>query len=155
MLCNKFFKILRILGVLSAFLFAIVMGKVLAQSENAPGKAKGGKDVVSESAVAKTIRGAVSYVDNKYVAVVYNRNDQTGEEEEIGFWIDQEVSFNHMKNLGQLGVGDTIDIQYDEVKEDYSEIKPDGSEVPKTRVKAHRVKGLTFISPAKASLRTQ
>lgn len=154
MSCNRFFRVLKVMGLLVALLVSVIMGKVLAQSENAGGKPKGGKGGASESVAAQTLRGTVSYADGKYVAIVYQRDDAKGEEYEMGFWVDQNVNFQRVKGLSQLNVGDTVEIQYDEIQESYVE-EVDGVLKNKTRVKERKASGVAFLSPAKSRLSGQ
>lgn len=80
----------------------------------------------------KEIQGVVSWISKRYIAVVFKSDDATRSEEEMLLPFDKDLKFEHRKNLGEISVGDTVAVQYEEVTQD----SPDGA---KTNRQAKKV----------------
>jgi len=69
----------------------------------------------------KGVTGEISAVSKDFIAIVYQRNEKTGTEEEIAFPVPKDVKLDHIQNLGQLGVGDFVDVAFEERTEEGKE----------------------------------
>lgn len=101
---------------------------------------KKGKRIVASN--LKEIQGEVAGISKDSIAIVYNRNEATGEEHEMSFPVSKGVSIVHKKNIKEIAVGDTVNVQYEEVTEKYEEDKEKDSEVNR------KAKVITFLKPA-------
>ncbi|MCK5014092.1 MAG: hypothetical protein KAS66_09755 [Candidatus Omnitrophica bacterium] len=151
MLCNNIF-IKSGLKIILCFLVVTVMAAGTLYATPKADKVVARKKIGVEKPVKKSISGKISYVDNKYVSIVVNRNNETKTEDEMGFWIDGEVQANFRKKLSEMKRGDRIQIEYDEVFQDYEEVKANGAVERKTKIDKLRAKNIKFLAPAKSSL---
>lgn len=101
--------------------------------------AQGGKGEVASGSVMKEVQGEISWMNAKYIAVVYNRDLTAGVEDEILLPIDNDIRLQHRQKLSELAVGDTVTIQYAEDTED------DGEGNVKTKRHARLI---SFVKPA-------
>lgn len=69
----------------------------------------------------KGVSGEVSSVSKDFIAIVYRRDAAKGTEEEVAFPIAKDVKIEHKKSLGQIGIGDMVDVQFEEVTEETKE----------------------------------
>lgn len=69
----------------------------------------------------KIVSGEVSGIGRDFIAVVYNRDEAKGTEEEIALPIAKDVILEHRKSLEQIAVGDLVDVQFEDVKEETKE----------------------------------
>ena len=67
------------------------------------------------------ISGEVSAISKDFIAIVYGRNAAKGSEEEIALPIAKDVIIEHKKNLSEIGAGDTVDVEYEEISEETKE----------------------------------
>ena len=65
--------------------------------------------------VAKEIQGEVAGISKDSIAIIYNRNEATGEEYEMSFPVAKEVDIVHKKSINEIAVGDTVNVQYEEI----------------------------------------
>lgn len=89
----------------------------------------------------KEIQGEVAGISQDSIAIVYNRNEATGEEYEMSFPVDKGVSIAHKRNIKEIAVGDIVNVQYEEVTEKYD----DQEKEPEINRKAAVI---TFLKPA-------
>ena len=149
------FKPMNITKIIFGLILAIyIAGPVMAQSEKASEKAKGadapGQAAVTESAAAarnevtkvetKEVTGEVSGVSKDFIAIVYKKDDASHASYEVALPIQGTPILQHISNVKQIKVGDTITVQYDEM------IKTD--EKGKNAVVGRNAKTITFVSPA-------
>lgn len=99
-----------------AVIFAISIGLCVATiaSVQGEGTKKAGR-------VIKGISGEVSAISKDFIAIVYRRDAAKGTEEEIALPIAKDVIIEHKKNLSEIGVGDMVDVEFEEVTEDTGE----------------------------------
>lgn len=144
-----FYRGIGLGGMVFSLLLVSAVGKVDAAPSQ--GKKVVRTDVVAETASPKAVTGTISYVDGKYISIVYNTDSADGTEYEIGFWVDEatQAAPEWKKDLTKLNTGDTVDISYDEMIEEYDALLEDGTKERKARVKEFKPKGLTFRAPAK------
>lgn len=92
---------------------------LLFQDTNAD-EAKG--KVLKRTTAAKEMQGEISGISKRYISLIYERNLEKGTEEEILLPLaEQAVTLEHIRDLKQLGVGDTIGVQYDEESTQYED----------------------------------
>jgi len=92
--------------------------------------------------VAKEIQGEVAGISKDSIAIIYNRNEATGEEYEMSFPVAKEVDIVHKKSINEIAVGDTVNVQYEETTEKSAEDKEKDLEIKR------QVKVITFLRPA-------
>ena len=68
------------------------------------------------------ISGEVSAVSKDFIAVVYRSDKAKGSEEEIALPVANDAVVEHKQSLAQIGVGDMVDVEYEE----YTEETPEG-----------------------------
>lgn len=115
--------------------------------------AKGKSDLVSKEkgttgtreekdakTLAKEVTGEVSGISNNFIAVVYSRDEAKHSEKEIPLTIEGAPRLEHIGNLSQIKLGDTVTVQYDEL----IGVREDGKEI----VTGRRAKVIKFIRPA-------
>lgn len=112
------------------------------------------KDSLAENqqVILKKVTGTVSYLDGKYIAVVYEKDKDSGDEYEIGFFVQSDLKLQHKRKLSDIKRGDTVQILYEELQEEYEEVKDDGKKEMKTKIVDRQAKALTFIKPARGDL---
>jgi hypothetical protein len=89
-------------------------------------------------AVMKQVTGQVSAIDKRCIAVVYKR-DAAGEYE-IPLTIKEPPKLEHVKELNQIKMGDTVTVQYEQM----TEISKDGKEI----IGEKFAKTIIFLKPA-------
>ena len=92
--------------------------------------------------VAKEIQGEVAGISKDSIAIIYNRNEATGEEYEMSFPVAKEAGIAHKKSISEIAVGDTVNVQYEEITEKSAEDKEKDPEIKR------QVKVITFLRPA-------
>ena len=68
------------------------------------------------------ISGEVSAVSKDFIAVVYRSDKEKGSEEEIALPVAAEAVVEHKQSLSEIGIGDMVDVEYEE----YTEETPEG-----------------------------
>lgn len=71
--------------------------------------------------VMKGVSGEVSAIGKDYIAIVYNRDMKKGTEEEIMLSIAKDIKLEHKRSLSEIGAGDTVEVQFEEVTEQTNE----------------------------------
>lgn len=66
-------------------------------------------------AVNKKVSGEVSGVSNNFIAVVYGRNEKAKSSLEMAFNIGSHVNVMNKKSLKEIGIGDTVEVEYQEI----------------------------------------
>ena len=102
--------------------------------------------------VSKTTTGTVSYIDARYISVVYQTDEKEGVEYEIGFHLNEGVKLERFKDIGQINRGDTVELTYDEVQEEYEAKSNDGTSKTEMRILERKPRVITFVRPAKPEL---
>ena len=64
--------------------------------------------------VEKSIGGEVSAINKNYISVVYHRDLNKHSQDEIGIPIGAGVTVEHKKDISQIGMGDTVEVKYEE-----------------------------------------
>lgn len=91
----------------------------------------------------KEVQGEVVSISKDYISVLYNRDSKKGIEYEMLLPIDENTKLERIKNIKELNVGDTINIEYEE-----ESIIPDKGEVKASR----KAKLVSFVAPAPKGL---
>lgn len=99
-------KILLALSIMSIGLCVTVV---------APAQREGTKKI---GRVIKGISGEVSAISKDFIAIVFRRDEAKGAEEEIALPIAKDVIIEHKKSLSEIGVGDTVNVEFEEVTEE-------------------------------------
>jgi hypothetical protein len=73
------------------------------------------KDEEKTTSVANKVTGQISSINKNSIAVVYKRDEAKGEEFEMLFPIDKNLRVVHKKNIAELAVGDTVEVQFEDV----------------------------------------
>lgn len=128
----NFFKnmTLTVCGIMLA-VFVFCIAQCSAQEKNA-------KKVVTS---VREIEGEVSGIGYNAIAIIYNRNLQTGVEEEILLPYDAVTPVVNKKTVKDISIGDTVSIQIEESGE--------GDKV------SRKAKQIRFVKPAQAELSTK
>lgn len=63
--------------------------------------------------VTKDIEGKVSGISANFIAVVYGENKEASLE--MAFDLNKNVKVGHKKSLSEIGMGDTVKVDYDEI----------------------------------------
>src|SRR3990167_7089594 len=92
--------------------------------------------------VAKEIQGEAAGISKDSIAIIYNRNEATGEEYEMSFPVAKEGDIVHKKRINEIAVGDTLNVKYEETTEKSAEDKEKDLEIKR------QVKVITFLRPA-------
>lgn len=77
--------------------------------------------VKAEGRVMKGVSGEVSGISKDFIAIVYHRDPKTSSEEEIALPIAKDVKLEHKKSIDQIGVGDVVDVRFEEIAEETKE----------------------------------
>lgn len=101
---------------------------------------KKGKRIVASN--LKEIQGEVAGIIQDSIAIVYNRNEATGEEYEMSFPVDKGVNIVHKRSIKEIAVGDIVNVQYEEVTEKYDDDQEKDPEINR------KAKVITFLKPA-------
>lgn len=104
-ICLIFFLVLGLTGIAFA---QVAKQKVAVQKEKA-------EKLVRRTNTMKEVVGEVVWMNDKYIAVLYNRDPQTGDEYEILLpWNKKTIGLEHLRNAGEVQKGDIIRIKYEE-----------------------------------------
>ncbi|MFA5100308.1 MAG: hypothetical protein WC547_05455 [Candidatus Omnitrophota bacterium] len=94
------------------------------------------------SSVVKQVQGEVSNISKRSISIVFERNEETGEEFEMLFPVDlKEIKIEHKRSYGDISQGDTVLVIYREETSDYGD---------KQEMKA-KTDVIRFLKPADAS----
>jgi hypothetical protein len=66
-------------------------------------------------AVNKKVTGEVGGISNKFIAVVYGRNEKDKASLEMAFNIGSHVNIVNKKSMKEIGIGDTVEVEYQEI----------------------------------------
>ncbi|MCX7927454.1 MAG: hypothetical protein N2606_04885 [Candidatus Omnitrophica bacterium] len=81
------------------------------------------KEPIIDSQV-KEVQGEISYITKRSISVVFNRDKETGSEEEILLPFDSdEIVIEHKRNLSEIQPGDTVLVRYLDETIDYGDKK--------------------------------
>jgi hypothetical protein len=78
-------------------------------------KAKESKTGPVITTTTKEVQGEVNFINNVFIAITY-AHDKNGSCD-IGFPLDKNVKPVHKQSLNQIGVGDTVSLEYEETAE--------------------------------------
>ncbi len=131
---NNIAKNIFLMGIAAVFIFLFIAIAPAQEGE------KGTKDKkVKIASEVKEIQGEISWIDDKHIAIVYNRDPEKGVENEIMLPIDESIRLEHKKSLSEMVPGDTVRIKYQQdIEEDREGNK---SESRKAAV-------ISFVKPA-------
>ena len=88
----------------------------------------------------KEIEGEVTWIGKNKIAITYNKDQATGTEYEILIPYDiANLTFEHRNNMGEIKVGDTVRVQYEEETLEYD----DGNKNEKIKAKV-----ISFVRPS-------
>jgi len=62
---------------------------------------------------AKEVEGVVSGISGSFIAIVYGENKEASLE--MAFDLNKNVKVGHKKSLSEIGMGDTVKIDYDQI----------------------------------------
>jgi hypothetical protein len=99
--------------------FGLLACAVISFAQDAaPGAKTRVKKEVSSSAVQE-IEGKISAINNNGIAVVFNKNESKGAEEEIYVPFDKtKITLVHKRVLNEIEVGDTVKVVFKEVTDE-------------------------------------
>jgi hypothetical protein len=67
----------------------------------------------------KQVQGEVSSLspknNPKYIGITYKEDQERGTAEEIVLFIDKDVKLVHKRKLDEIGIGDKVDVTYNEI----------------------------------------
>lgn len=95
---------------------------------------------VKETTVAKTVTGIATGVSPKFIAVEYGASLKDGAALEMAFNVDREVRIKNKRSLKDIGMGDTVTVDYDEI----TKTNLEGKVLSSRRV----ARSVSFIRPA-------
>lgn len=80
------------------------------------GFAQGTKErVVKHATNAREVVGEITWMNDKYISVLYQRDPQTGDEYEILLpWNKKTIGLEHLRSLGEVQKGDIVRVKYEE-----------------------------------------
>ena len=137
-------KIMRI-GKIS-LLMVLVLGAAgwgFAQDERGPEKRK-----TKISSTIKEVQGEISWMNDKYIAISYNRDLVKGTEDEMLLPIDRNIRLEHKQGIDEIKAGDLVRVSYDEETEE--DEKGEKRDSRKARVISFIKAGAKKESPAPA-----
>ena len=103
--CLILFLVLGLTGI--AFAQATKQ-KVAAPKEKA-------EKLVSRTATMKEVVGEIIWMNDKYIAVLYHRDPETGDEYEMLFpWNKKTIGLEHLRSVSEIEKGDIIRVKYEE-----------------------------------------
>lgn len=76
------------------------------------------KEAKKAGGVIKGISGEVSAISKDFIAIVYRRDEAKGTEEEVALPIAKDVIIEHKKSLAEIGAGDMVNVEFEEVAEE-------------------------------------
>jgi len=92
---------------------------IFALSETLLAQANKGK-ILRRNIKLKEVSGEVMFARADSIAILYNRDEGKGIEEDILFTFDpKQIKLEHMRSLADITKGDIVRVQYDEVDEQY------------------------------------
>lgn len=77
-----------------------------------------GEEAKKPGRVIKGISGEVSAISKDFIAIVYRRDEAKGTEEEVALPIAKDAIIEHKKSLSEIGVGDMVNVEFEEVTEE-------------------------------------
>ncbi|OGW75117.1 MAG: hypothetical protein A2Z72_06810 [Omnitrophica bacterium RBG_13_46_9] len=77
--------------------------------------AEGKSTEIREEIMPKSVAGTVTGVSANFIAVEYGA-DKPGPALEMAFNVDKDVVIENKKSLKDIGVGDTVEVAYDEIR---------------------------------------
>lgn len=77
-----------------------------------------GEEAKKPGRVIKGISGEVSAISKDFIAIVYRRDEAKGTEEEVALPIAKDVIIEHKKSLSEIGAGDIVNVEFEEVTEE-------------------------------------
>lgn len=89
--------------------------------------------------VVKDMQGEVSGISSNFIAILFGVDEKSSHE--MAFTMNKDVKVEHKKSLKDIGVGDLVSVNYEEISET---TKQDDKDI--TRVLSREVKRIRFIS---------
>lgn len=69
-----------------------------------------------EEIARKSVSGEVGGISANFIAVAYGMSEKEQSSMEMAFDVDKNVKIEHKKSLKEIGLGDTVEVVYDEIK---------------------------------------
>jgi hypothetical protein len=69
-----------------------------------------------EEIVRKSVSGEVAGISANFIAVAYGISEKEGSSLEMAFDVDKNVKIDHKKSIKEIGLGDMVEVAYDEIK---------------------------------------
>lgn len=69
-----------------------------------------------EEKTSKSVSGEVTGVSANFIAVAYGINEKEQSSLEMAFDVDKNVKIDHKKSIKEIGLGDMVEVVYDEIK---------------------------------------
>lgn len=99
------------IGRAGLFIFLLVVMGII------PGIAFGQAPPEEKEEIArKSVSGEVSGVSANFIAVAYGIKEKEQSSLEMAFDVDKDVKIEHKKSIKEIGLGDTVEVVYDEIK---------------------------------------
>jgi hypothetical protein len=92
-----------------------------------------------EEVVKKEVMGEVSGISPNFIAIVYGQNQEKQSSLEMAFDLNKDVVVTHKKSLSEIGMGDTVKVDYDQI----TKTKDDG-----TKISRRLARMVTFLRKA-------
>jgi hypothetical protein len=98
-------KVLTIVIAMALFLGITEIGLAQRAKEN----------IVKHTTTGKEVVGEIIWMNDKYIAVLYQRDPQTGDEYEILLpWNKKSIGLEHLRSVGEVQKGDIVRVKYEE-----------------------------------------
>jgi Cu/Ag efflux protein CusF len=114
-------KSYKIFAIITVVFFLALAPSAFAKQEAVTGADDQALEV--EPYTVMTVSGEVSAIDTKGIAIVYDRNYDTGMEYEIYLPVDKSTTFKHKASLKEIKTGDFVSADYYKTKEGKSILK--------------------------------
>ena len=70
---------------------------------------------IKHTRVMKEVQGEISSVSKRSISIIYSRDENNGEENEIMIPLDKKkVQLDHIRSLSELAAGDIVRVQFEE-----------------------------------------
>lgn len=69
-----------------------------------------------EEIIRKSVSGEVAGVSANFIAVAYGISEKEQSSLEMAFDVDKNVKIDHKKSIKEIGLGDMVEVVYDEIK---------------------------------------
>jgi len=71
--------------------------------------------VVKHTTIGKEVVGEITWMNDKYISVLYQRDPQTGDEYDILLpWNKKNIELEHLRSVAEIQKGDIVRVKYEE-----------------------------------------